>query len=168
MAIGHREKDRERTFVALFELTYEPLQRYVARRAPVAAVDDVVADVLATVWRRLDDVPSDSPLPWMYGIARNTLFNVRRSTALQGRLVGRLTSERSVGASEASGSLIVDALDSLSDEEQEILRLSAWEQLAPREIAASLGITANAASIRLHRARRNLKIALGSPEEVTS
>ncbi len=38
-------------------------------------------------------------------------------------------------------------------EEADLLRLWAWEQLGPGEIAAVLGITPNAASIRLHRAR---------------
>ena len=44
--------------------------------------------------------------------------------------------------------------------DQEVLRLWAWEQLAPREIAVVLAITPNAASIRLHRATAKLREAL--------
>ena len=45
----------------------------------------------------------------------------------------------------------------LRDEDAELLRLWAWEQLTPAEIAEVLGITPNAASIRLHRAREKLR-----------
>ena len=42
-----------------------------------------------------------------------------------------------------------------------MLRLWAWEDLRPQEIAVVLGITANAASIRLHRAKGRLAAELG-------
>ena len=50
-----------------------------------------------------------------------------------------------------------DALGSLSVDDQELLRLWAWEQLGPGEIAVVLDITPNAASIRIHRATRRLR-----------
>ena len=50
-----------------------------------------------------------------------------------------------------------DALARLRPDDAELLRLWAWEQLTPAEIATVLDITANAASIRLHRARAKLK-----------
>ena len=40
---------------------------------------------------------------------------------------------------------------------REVLRLWAWEELAPREIAVVLGTTPNAVSIRLHRAKARLR-----------
>jgi RNA polymerase sigma-70 factor (ECF subfamily) len=49
---------------------------------------------------------------------------------------------------------------SLSAADAEVLRLWAWEELAPREIALVLGITPNAASIRLHRAKARLRARL--------
>ena len=52
---------------------------------------------------------------------------------------------------------LTEALDALRAEDAELLRLWAWEQLAPGEIATVLDITANAASIRLHRARERLR-----------
>jgi DNA-directed RNA polymerase specialized sigma24 family protein len=48
------------------------------------------------------------------------------------------------------------ALGRLSPDDRELVRLWAWERLAPSEIAAVLDITANAASIRLHRAKARL------------
>ena len=38
--------------------------------------------------------------------------------------------------------------------------LWAWEELAPREIATVTGLTANAVSIRLHRAKKRLAAEL--------
>jgi RNA polymerase sigma-70 factor, ECF subfamily len=45
----------------------------------------------------------------------------------------------------------------LRADDAELRRLWAWEQLTPAEIATVLGISANAASIRLHRARERLR-----------
>jgi RNA polymerase sigma-70 factor (ECF subfamily) len=40
----------------LFGTVYAPIQRYVRRRLPDASVvDDVVAETLVVLWRRLDD-----------------------------------------------------------------------------------------------------------------
>ncbi|MGA8246093.1 MAG: sigma factor-like helix-turn-helix DNA-binding protein, partial [Nocardioides sp.] len=42
----------------------------------------------------------------------------------------------------------------------ELLRLWAWEQLTPSEIATVLGTTPNAVGIRLHRAKERLRAEL--------
>lgn len=52
------------------------------------------------------------------------------------------------------------ALARLGEDDAEILRLWAWEQLEPAEIASVLGISAAASRVRLHRARRRLEAAL--------
>ena len=49
----------------------------------------------------------------------------------------------------------------ISPDDAELLRMWAWEQLTPAELATVLAITPNAASIRLHRAREKLRAALG-------
>ncbi len=48
------------------------------------------------------------------------------------------------------------ALATLPERDQEILMLTAWESLTPREIAAVVGIPANLVRVRLHRARSRL------------
>jgi RNA polymerase sigma-70 factor (ECF subfamily) len=53
------------------------------------------------------------------------------------------------------------AIGKLSEAERELLRLWAWEELEPREIAQVLGITPNAVSIRLHRAKKKIAALLG-------
>lgn len=72
---------------------FEPLQRYLRRRAPVHDAEDVLSEVLLAVWKRIEDVPAEHPLPWCYGIARRALANHRRGDRRQLRVVARLSSE---------------------------------------------------------------------------
>ena len=51
---------------------------------------------------------------------------------------------------------VVAALRELRPEEQEVLRLAAWEGLTNAELAVALDCSENAATIRLHRARKRL------------
>ena len=51
---------------------------------------------------------------------------------------------------------IKKGLAALPPDDADLLRLWAWEQLTPGEIATVLEITSNAVSIRLHRARKKL------------
>lgn len=143
---------------------YEPLQRYLRRRTDPETAADVLADSLLVLWQRLDDVPPDAELPWSYGVARRCLANAERARRRQLRLVDRLAGERVVvpGPPGEGGDERLDAaLAGLREDDRELLRLWAWEQLEAREIAAVLGITANAAAIRLHRARNRLATLLG-------
>ncbi|HSO04781.1 MAG TPA: sigma-70 family RNA polymerase sigma factor, partial [Candidatus Limnocylindrales bacterium] len=52
------------------------------------------------------------------------------------------------------------ALDDLSESDAELLRLWAWEQLEPAEIAEVLGCSPGTARTRMHRARARLREAL--------
>ena len=143
-------------FEALVGEVYQPLQRYIRRRIDPASADDVFGDVLLVMWRRVDDIPADAELAWCYGVARGCLANKRRGADRHLKLVRRLAREREP-ATPNDDPLLHDALSRLSEADREVLRLWAWEYLAPREIAIVLGITANAASIRLHRATKKLK-----------
>ena len=158
-----QDVERRRRFERLVTDVYAPLQRYLLRRADRDSVDDVLADVLLVLWRRLDDVPRDNPLPWAYGVARGCLANHRRGAARQERLVHRLAHERP--HQDADDGRLQQALETLPEADQEVLRLWAWEQLPPREIALAMGVTANAVSLRLHRAKSRLKKVLASGKD---
>ena len=146
--------DRQQRFTALAHDVGPALRRYVVRRTDPDSVDDVLSDAFLVLWRRLDDVPRDDPLPWCYGVARGCLANSRRASLRRERLAVRLTSVRHDEAPDAAD--VHEALARLSEQDRELVRLWAWEQLQPHEIATVLAITPNAVSIRLHRARRKL------------
>ena len=151
--------DRRAGFEALFREVYEPLQRYARRRTDLSTADDVVAETLLVLWRRLDDVPSGSALPWSYGVARRCLANQRRGDQRRAQLVERLTGQ-GLDAAPPVDAVLEAALEDLSSDDREIVRLWAWEQLPARELGVALGISANAASIRLHRAKGRLSEAV--------
>lgn len=158
-----RDPDRDRRFEAVAADVYEPLQRYLRRRASADDAGDVLADALLTVWRRIDDVPLDDPLPWCYGVTRRCLANHRRGDGRRERLTEKVVTHR-LPADDGDPQRRIERLDpdldaairQLTLAEQEIVRLWAWEQLEPREIAVVLDQTPNAVSVALTRARRKL------------
>jgi RNA polymerase sigma-70 factor (ECF subfamily) len=146
-------------FESLVAEVYKPLQGYLRRRIDPDSADDVLADALLVMWRRLEDIPSESPLAWCYGVARGCLANKRRGADRHLKLVRRLAREREP-SDPSEDPVLREALDRLLESDREVLRLWAWEYLPPRELAIVLGITSNAASIRLHRATKKLKTEL--------
>ena len=146
-------------FEAVFATVYEPLQRYLRRRVDAETADDVLGEVVIVLWRRRSDIPAHQPLPWCYGVARRCLANAIRGSERRLRLVRRLEVEAS-RPTTSGYTVLDDALALQSPDDRELLRLWAWEQLTSAEIAQVLGITSNAASIRLHRAVKKVKKAL--------
>ena len=161
------DESRRDRFEAVAPELIEPLRRFLARRTDAATAEDVLAETLLVCWRRAADLPEE-PLPWAYGVARNCLHNAQRAARRQERLAARIATvdppaEAAPAEVEPDADLTV-ALLALRPDDAELLRLWAWEQLTPAEIAIVLGVTANAASIRLHRAREKLRVQLRKVE----
>ncbi|WKN47947.1 RNA polymerase sigma factor [Nocardioides sp. Arc9.136] len=154
-------ESRRARFEALAPGLVEPLRRFLARRTDAATADDVLSETLLVCWRRLEDLPED-PLPWAYAVARHALANAERSARRQRRVAGKVAAldppATTTGPVGGEADLpLEEALAALRAEDAELLRLWAWEQLGPGEIATVLGLTPNAVSIRLHRARQKLR-----------
>lgn len=157
-------------FEAIHLLVRDPLARYLARRAPIDEVEDLFAETMLVLWRRLGDVPEGAEIAWAFGVARRVLANHRRGTSRFGRLIERVGLTHPSASSDlvlGGDSELAAAMAKLPATDAEILRLSAWEELAPREIAVVLGISANAASIRLLRAKNRLRGLLEADERKT-
>jgi len=157
-------EERRRRFEALAAEVVDPLRRFLARRTDPATADDALAEALLVCWRRLEEVPGD-PLPWAYGVARRCLANAERGARRQQRLAAKVAvldppPVSMPGPEDGGDPELAEAFASLRAEDAELLRLWAWERLTPAEIATVLDITANATSIRLHRARERLKETL--------
>lgn len=154
-------------FTAVYERHYAALLRYATRRVGEVHARDVVADTFMIAWRRRNDMPGDDPLPWLYRTAGNVLANEHRkkvrAAELRGQLELRLVSDHTDQARDNSADRLaqtLNAIQSLSDGDQEALRLHAWEGLDGKELAEALGCTRPAAAVRLHRARKRLRQAL--------
>ncbi len=153
--------ERKRQFERLAAEIFEPLQRYLLRRAPRGEAEDVLSETLLVIWRRLESVPTSVPLPWCYGVARRTLSNHRRGATRRLRLVEKMSAlpgdtADEVGVSGIEDPEMLSAFEMLAEDDQELFRLWAWEQLEPREIAEVLETTPNAVSLRLKRAKQKL------------
>lgn len=161
------EADKRSEFESMFRATYERVLAYALRRTDRADAEDVVAETYATAWRRFDVIPAD-PLPWLYGVARRTLANSRRSGRRRAQLAARLageflsssTAQPDPGQQFEDAVLMRTALAALSDGDREVLMLIAWDGLDNARAALVLGISPQALAVRLHRARRKLDIEI--------
>jgi RNA polymerase sigma-70 factor (ECF subfamily) len=151
----------------MFDQCFEPVLAYARRRAHnTDQAQEVVDETFTTAWRRFDDIPEDA-LPWLYGVARRVLANQFRSTRRRDALFSRLSAEPRSGGSPADPAEVVSERDALvsslaglKPEDREILLLASWEGLEPARGAEVLGISPDAFTARLHRARRRLQARL--------
>ncbi|MGX7762728.1 RNA polymerase sigma factor [Streptomyces angustmyceticus] len=153
-------------FAEAYRAHYWAVSRFVARRLDGQAheVEEVVAEVFSIAWRRRAELP-ETPLPWLYGVARNCLANTVRGLGRYRRLLHRLGNHEAARRdltvqspdAERPGSWVHEALARLSPADQEVLRLTAWEELGIDELAVALGCGRSAAAMRLHRARGRLR-----------
>ncbi len=152
----------ETRFRAMFALHYPAIYGYAARRVGRDEAGDAAAEIFTVAWRKLRSVPGEpDTLPWLYGVARKVVANHERSRRRRERLGAKAAGQpvRSAPPADA-GAGVLAALDSLRDEDREILLLAAWEGLGPADLATVLACSPNAAAIRLHRARRRLESAI--------
>jgi RNA polymerase sigma factor (sigma-70 family) len=153
-------------FDAIFREHQRRVLAYAMRRTQTLAdAEDVAAETFTIAWRKVDAIPLEEPLPWLYAVARRVLANHRRGLGRRERLAALLRVDdvaTPLRAGEDHERPAFAALASLSPADQELLRLVAWEELGNQHIAAVLGITPNAVAIRLHRARARFAEALAS------
>jgi RNA polymerase sigma-70 factor (ECF subfamily) len=149
----------------MYRACYHDLLTYALRRtARPEVAADVVADTFLIAWRRIRDIPPEQARLWLFGVARKVLAGHHRQARRRVDLAVRLRTELRHVEVEESGAddELKSAFRSLPGSDQEMLRLVAWEGLTADQLAQTLGCSANAARIRLHRARRRFADALRS------
>ena len=155
---------RRAQLAALYRGHHRQVLAYALRRTLNRAdADDIVSETFTIAWRRLDMVPAGSgALPWLYAVAHRVLANHRRRADTRARLGRDLAAETMMDTAPPDGGDhdIGAALQRLSPDDQELLRLAVWEELRHQDIATVLGITENAVSIRLYKARNKLRTIL--------
>jgi RNA polymerase sigma factor (sigma-70 family) len=152
------EPDR---FRRVYAETFEPLLAYALRRVTQREdAADVVAETFFTAWRRRAELPADDEVKlWLYGVARRVLANHHRAGTRRERLGERLRQRLTVTSSPDPGEEVTErlavraALAALPEPDREVLMLTAWEGLEPREVAVVLEASAAAVRTRLSRAR---------------
>ncbi|MCB0994762.1 MAG: sigma-70 family RNA polymerase sigma factor [Acidimicrobiales bacterium] len=169
-----RREPSEHRFRALFAAHERAILAYALRRVtdPVDAAE-VVAETFLVAWRRLDDVATgDGERPWLYGVARRVLANQRRGYERRDRLRTRLgglatrvVAEVAPPAGPTADERVAAALDRLSDDDAELLRLTYWDGLAPRELALVFDLEPSSLRSRLTRARDRFRVQFERTEK---
>jgi RNA polymerase sigma factor (sigma-70 family) len=138
------------------------------RRRIAAVASDLTAETFAQAWlsrRRFRDQRDGSALPWLLGIARNTLRASARRHRVETRARARLglpldlATEDGYDRVDARLSLgweLTRALDELPEHERSAVELRVVDQLAYAEIADRLAIRPAAARLRVSRGLRRL------------
>ena len=163
----NRPETPEQRFDRLYTDTCDDLFAYLVRRSRTREdAADALAETFAAAWRKLDSLPEgDRARLWLFGAARNELRKAAGRQRTDDDLGAALSSEAARALCDGwpeteADEAALEAIATLSRLDQEIITLTAWEELAPREIAVVLGLSANVVRIRLHRARGDLRSLL--------
>lgn len=146
-------------FASVYSEHLPAISRYLARRVERQHVEDLAADVFALAWRKRDGVTTGEELPWLYRIAANLVANHRRKQAATASFIASLRPADSAPAADdivIADQQLATAWKQLKAKDREVLALAVFEDLPVAAIASALGVSANAVSIRLHRARKQL------------
>ena len=163
------QEERQARFERLYDQASLQVLGYALRRAdsPEDAAD-VVSETFMIAWRRLDEVPAgDEARLWLYGVARRVLSNHHRGGVRRERLGERLRQRLRATVSVDPGNevpqrlTIRNALAKLGELDREVLMLTFWEGLEPRETAAVLELDSTVVRTRLSRARTRMRNLLG-------
>ncbi len=158
------DKEAEDT---LFGTLYRPVWRYLMRRTnDHDLTDDLTQDVFLKWHRNLAHIElQDSPLPYLFTVARNTLIDHRRkkkTISLESlhHDIPNAQDEQSQILDRESRNEIEHALLRLRPEEQLIIELSVYEHHSAKEVAHLL--KKSEVSIRQikHRALEKIKTIL--------
>ena len=119
--------------------------------------DDLVAEVFMRAWTGLPTYrPTGVPfVAWLYGIARHVIVDqVRRES----RSTPQATlPERAVDLREDDRLMLADAIDSLPDEQRQVIELKYLLGLRNPEVAEALGVSTGAVNAKQWRALRALR-----------
>lgn len=169
-ALPLRAPSTEDLFASLFREHWSAVHAYAHRRTGNEAdAHDVAAEVFTVAWRRFADVPTEHTLPWLYRTAANVLANRARSSRRRERLAARVVAQPTrtvagVAETVTEDAVLFEAFGRLPPEQREVLRLVAWEGLGNDDLAVVLGVSPNAAALRVSRARARFADALATIE----
>jgi RNA polymerase sigma factor (sigma-70 family) len=164
-------------FAALFDRHYPPIHAYAARRLGRDLAEDIASETFLVAFDRRDtyDATRTDARPWLYGIASNLISRHGRAETRRYRAFGRMAAAEPVDAHDdlvagridagAVRGTLARALQRLPGPERDVLLLVAWAGLGQQEAAAALNIPAGTARSRLHRARQEMRLALGAGRE---
>src|SRR3954452_7388524 len=130
--------------------------------------EELVQEVFTRVWRHADsfDPERASFRTWLYGIARNAIIDVRRRQSVRPALAAHPDEQPEQAASDDSYERalmrwqVTAALERLTPEHRQVIRLAHFQGLTLREIAERTGLPLGTVKSRTSYALRGLRLAL--------
>lgn len=153
-------------FREMYQELYPRVLAYAASMVGRQAGEDITSETFTVAWRRWADLP-EARLPWLLGVARNLIRELRRRNvrqyelaAAEGRRLCTETDDIAIEVTERT--TVLRALAQLPDADRELLTLVAWHGLDRAGAARVLNCSTATLSVRLHRARRRLTRAMAA------
>jgi RNA polymerase sigma-70 factor (ECF subfamily) len=130
--------------------------------------EELVQEVFTRVWRKADsfDPERASFRTWLYGIARNAIIDQKRRASVRPALPAYEVDTDEQGDVDASleNALlrwqVAAALERLTPEHRQVIRLAHFQGLTLREIAERTGLPLGTIKSRTSYALRGLRLAL--------
>jgi RNA polymerase sigma-70 factor (ECF subfamily) len=150
----------------MYQELYPRVLAYATSMVGRQTGEDITSETFTVAWRRWQDLPA-ARLPWLLGVARNLIRELRRKDARQyelavaeGRRISTETGDIAVDVAERT--TVLRALAELPDADREVLTLLAWHGLSQADAARVLDCSTATLSVRLHRARQRLTRAVAA------
>jgi RNA polymerase sigma-70 factor (ECF subfamily) len=132
------------------------------------AAEEVVQEVFTRAWRHAAtyDARRGSVRTWLYQIARHAIIDARRRASVRPSLPLRAPSDADAGEGGPTieqamlGWQVIAALERLSPEHRQVIRLAHFQGLSMREIAERTGLPVGTVKSRTWYALRSLRLVL--------
>lgn len=164
-------EDDER-FGELYEDTSRALLAFLLRRCQTAEdAADCLAETYRIAWEKRARLPAGGDgRAWVFGVARNVAREESRRTERRAATSVALAAvaESSYTDPTPEDGEFAAALAQLSPVDREIITMLGADGLAPREVAAVLGLSPNVVRVRAHRARERLRALMSGEDALPS
>ena len=159
-------------FTVFYVAHYGRVLAWARRRTDEESAREVAAETFTVAWRRRE-IALERGLPWLYATAALVLRNHHRAQVRAAASAERLHAlppppAQDHAEAHAEREVVRAAVRALPERDRELLMLTVWEHLDVRTAATVVGCSTAAAHVRLHRARRRLRILLEHPPEAST
>jgi RNA polymerase sigma-70 factor (ECF subfamily) len=129
--------------------------------------EELVQEVFTRVWRHAGSFDPDkaSFRTWLYGIARNAIIDLKRRQAVRPALAAHPVDEEQGSIDDSFERALLRwqvgaALERLTPEHRQVIRLAHFQGLTLREISERTGVPLGTIKSRTSYALRGLRLAL--------
>ena len=129
------------------------------------AAEEIVQEVFLRAWRHAGryDAERATVRTWLYRIARNAIIDARRRASVRPRTASSAAEDQDAGGSIEQAMLgwqVAAALERLTPEHRQMIRMAQFRGMSMREIAHDTGLPVGTVKSRTWYALRSLRLVL--------